>query len=768
LSDKGAEKVFEHLSSVRTKDISVTIPDEDNQTDVPLYDLTKKHWRFSDLAFNCFQEVDSKIELLCRFLDCFGEIVPVSHRVIRSQLMPNVKDVSTSAHSRTFAFRFLEIFEHEISYKSLEEVIQCFLIPGITNSTEFRGISDFFEKFQKTNCVSVIPCSFNFILRFRTGQFQFYITDLILRCDDHARLLTETTDISVPSVAADFCSEESCLKFVRSLRCASVLSDETMKCLCAAITNCKHLRCIDVERGKDSVCDLLENVPYPKNCTLKLGGSYTFSEVRLTSAWAVKLSSLLPRFSNISCLNLSFVDAEVDALITSITHKSLKRLRLSGIILTPAAAALGRSLSEMTSLETFEITGVNGRILQRKEMEALFGGFYKTLPLKKLTFSGFSVKGCLPVLAKSFRFFPNLQELEVGKFSMDEHNLFGLLKSLSFTPNLKKLRVEGERLSYEDFCKAQLNTVSTFAHANLEELVLSNVSLNPAAAAVLGRLLSGMSSLRRLELTGMDGNMLQIEEIKALFGGSNNAVPLLPNSQCLFSNLRELGLREFNMDEQHLVGLSKSLRVVPNLETLFVEGKQFFFADSSAAEVNTECSLTNVTLQHLTLVGISLTPTVAAMLGRSLPKMSSLGYLKLTGLDRSIVPAQQMERLFDGFKETLLLDFLHFSGFSVRGCLAPLTRSFSCFPSLKWLGLKNLDMGEHDLSGLLESFRFIPNLKTLDLSDNPLGHAVTSIVPHVIKLPKLRFLYVQRTGSEEDLNSVKQSLRHRPTLHIDY
>ena len=165
-------------------------------------------------------------------------------------------------------------------------------------------------------------------------------------------------------------------------------------------------------------------------------------------------------------------------------------------------------------------------------------------------------------------------------------------------------------------------------------------------------------------------------------------------------------------------------------------------------------------------MGISLTPTVAAMLGQSLPKMSSLRSLTLTGLDSSVVPAQQMERLFDGFKETLPLQWLRFSGFSVRGCLAPLTRSFSSFPNLEWLELDNLDMDEHDLRGLLESFRFIPNLRRLELSRTPLGHAVTSIVPHVINLPKLEYLLFDRTGSEEDLNSVKQALRHRPTLRI--
>ena len=103
-----------------------------------------------------------------------------------------------------------------------------------------------------------------------------------------------------------------------------------------------------------------------------------------------------------------------------------------------------------------------------------------------------------------------------------------------------------------------------------------------------------------------------------------------------------------------------------------------------------------------------------------------------------------------------------------RGGLAPLFRSFRFFPNLLKLTLERVIMDEHDLRGLLESFQFIPNLQELNLSDNPLGHAVTSIVPHVIHLKKLRYLYIGQTShSEEDLIYVRDTVQQAlPELKI--
>ena len=356
----------------------------------------------------------------------------------------------------------------------------------------------------------------------------------------------------------------------------------------------------------------------------------------------------------------------------------------------------------------------------------------------------------------------------------------GDLESSRLLRNLDTLRVEIKGLALPDSSAAEVNKEqrrSTGALRNCKELRLNGISLTQSIVAALGQLLPKMSSLEILELTGIDGNILQVEIMELLFSRFNETIPLqvlslggfnvkgcltpLTNSFHFFSKLRVLRLEEVIMDDQDLFGLLESLRFLPNLETLCVESKGLVPTDSSASEVNTVNSVSHRNLEKVSLKGVSLTPTITAMLGQLLPKMSSLTELELTGLDGSVVPAQQMERLFDGFTEELPLCRLDFSGFSVRGCLAPLTRSFSSFPNLKSLSLENLNMDEHDLRGLLESFRFIPNLMLLDLSGNPLGHAVTSIVPHVINLPKIRRLRLNKTCSGEDLISVFQGLRHR-------
>ena len=82
LSDDGAVKVFQLLTSLRisdpTLDVSKIVPDVENETVVPLYDVTDRHKSFRNVAYDSFQEVNSKAELLSHWFDCNGGIILAS------------------------------------------------------------------------------------------------------------------------------------------------------------------------------------------------------------------------------------------------------------------------------------------------------------------------------------------------------------------------------------------------------------------------------------------------------------------------------------------------------------------------------------------------------------------------------------------------------------------------------------------------------------------------------------------------------------------
>ena len=629
LSDEGAMKVLEHLTSVRISDptLDLSKKDVESETDVPLCDITYKHQRFSNLIHDCFREVQSKAGLLSHLLDSTDGVILVSLGRPLSELMPNGNILTKLGHNCVFIFDigsfYVGYVKDTVLYKSLDFLNCLQTLIGVTESSNLLTVEDFLRKFSH-DLESLCSCSFYSILRFRDGQFQFYINKLLLECDAHARVFTEFTTISRPSNSTSLCSEQSCLKFLSSLECYN-LSSQTVKALGAVIGNCKHLSRIKVGGVDDSICYLLEQVRNPSKCSVTTDG-YIIPAIgaHLTSAGAVQLASLLPKF-NVIALHLDLRDccvAALDTLVANITHKTLKKLILTGIILTPAGTkALGQSLPEMSSLQQLHLTGVDGSLLQAEKMETLFGGFYKAVPLCQLTFKGFSGKNCLSPLIKCLRFFPYLDELKLEGLNINEHDQCSLVKNFRFLTTLM-LRIRGE--------------------------------------------------------TGPD----------------------------------------------------------------------FFHYDRSMG------------YKGLYLGVISLTPVVAAMLGRLLPELSSLQVLGLTGFDGSIFQAAEMEALFGGFNKKIPLYELAFTDFSVRGRLAPLFRSLRFFPNLIKLNLENVNMDEHDLRGLVDSFQFIPDLQELDLSSNPLGHAVTSIVPHVINLKKLQYLWIDNTGhSEKDLNYVLETVQ---------
>ena len=451
LSDDGAVKVFQHLSSVRisdpTLDLSKIIPDEENETNVPLCEVTERHVTFSYLVDHFFEEVQSKAALVRHWLNCTAEIILIIYQRPFYELIPKMTLLNDVAPYKALIFyRYSPFLNHARGKAEMSmlydvlELFDCLHVPlRITENSAALLIGDFLWQFKTVGC---LRCSFDCILSFHNGKAQFYVTGLKLSCDHHVRLFTETTTISTPS-----------LKYLRSLDCYEIMKEQTFEDLGAFFRNCKDLKTIRFLQCRNGVCKLLDQIQNSSKCSLNIGCEplrwMLMSIPRgyfLRSGEAEKLAGVLPRFK-LTALNLGFYGsvAELNKLVCSITPKTLQVLVLRYISLTPAvAAALGRSLSEMSSLTILELQGKSESSLQVEEMEALFGGIIKTFPaLQRLSLRCFNARGSLTPLTKRFHFFPNLGWLTLSCLDIDERDVHGLVDSLRSVPSLKFLELRG-------------------------------------------------------------------------------------------------------------------------------------------------------------------------------------------------------------------------------------------------------------------------------------------------------------------------------------
>ena len=193
----------------------------------------------------------------------------------------------------------------------------------------------------------------------------------------------------------------------------------------------------------------------------------------------------------------------------------------------------------------------------------------------------------------------------------------------------------------------------------------------------------------------------------------------------------------------------------------------------------TECSdeavtrlndgINHKTLKELERSEMNLTSAVAESLGRSLPELSALETLVISGSDGCNLQQKELKALSGRFSRPSSLTGLSIYRFSARGSLGSIANNLGFFPSLRKLVLANLDMGEADLSDLLENLKYTPDLHCLRLSGNPLGHAVRSMVPYLIEQQKLKVVYFRQGDcSREDLKYVREAVKEkRPQLKIE-
>ena len=159
-------------------------------------------------------------------------------------------------------------------------------------------------------------------------------------------------------------------------------------------------------------------------------------------------------------------------------------------------------------------------------------------------------------------------------------------------------------------------------------------------------------------------------------------------------------------------------------------------------------SITHEQLEFLVLNELSMTPHLAAALGRSLPTLTSLRLLKLAGATK-----QSSEEVVDVKLSFRLdkLEELHLRFFSMRKNLTTFIESLQFSPNLSVLELKGLNLDGNDVYSVLESVsRHNPRLTALNLQENPLDDSVTSILPFIRNLPSLCELWIDEEDCSEE------------------
>ena len=649
LSEDGALAALRHFKSVRISDpsldLSKAVPDVENDTDPhgPLSDVTDRQENFSCLVFDSFDQIESKAELSRACFDCLGEILlhspitsPPEHVFLKAK--------ETNSWSLIFAetSQLSDFFPLTVS--TLKKSVETLA----TGSSKILQVAEFLEKFQNFSCK--FHCGFFSVLCFHNGQVYFYITHLRLVCDDHFRLFTAFV---VPSNSVHSASGPLRLNFLKTLECFRYKT-RSMEPLGAAIKDCNHLELIEVRFSNDSLCHFLEQVPNPSSCSLSIG------LCTLTSAGAVKLAYLLPRFENVTHLVLRLGECSAEAvtsLVTTIKHKTLiKKLELREINLTSAVAeALGQSLPELSALQTLVIRGWDGCNLCLEFPDPRSS-------LRTLTITGLTEYSA----ETATKFIGVIKHKTLDEASLNVNNLTSVLAETlaQLLPEISALR----ELKISDLSECSAEAVTRLVadiknHNSLKELELSKINMTSAVAEALGQSLPELSALQTLTISGSDGcrlwlredKRLWLREDKSLWLREDQSLLLREDKGLLLRTMTITGLTEYSaravtriIDAIRHKTLNKVELTVFNLTSVLAEALVQLLPELSALQTLrisdlTECSdeavtklvaaIKHKTLKQLTLNNINLTLAVVEVICQSLPELSTLRRLEICGAD---------------------------------------------------------------------------------------------------------------------------------------
>ena len=766
LSEDGAFATFKHLKSVRISDpsldLSKTVPDVENETDAPLSDVTERQWQFSDLVLDLFERVESKADLSRPCLDCLGSVLLLrARRSFPEDLLLRTKEANplSLVFGKTSGF-FINPTDSVLTLNN--EVVKML----VTDGSENLIVAEFLEKFLSIrNCKE---CCFFSVLCFRDGQVYLYITHLRLSCKDHVRLFSSNV---LFSHAVHSYSGQLSLKFLKTLKCPTFRY--SMKGLGEVIKHCNHLERVEISSQDNSLHYLLEQVPNPHKCSL----SIRFSE--LSSIAAVrKLASLLPRFETVTHLDLNLAKCSAKSatrLITAIKHKTLEELELSGLRLKRAGA--GNSLSELSTLRILKIS---------------------CLP----DFSDEALTRLLATIKHK-----TLEELELREIHLTAAVAEKLGQSLPELSALKRFEISCLPDCSDETLTRLLAAIKQITRPKI--LALRDINLTSAVVEVLCQSLPELSALERLQIMGWCAScslQLEIEteiiswlsittiQISGWNDYSDEAVTRLIDV-IKHKTPYELKLSEINLK----LSVAESLcQLLPELSALTRFEISFLLDCSDETLTRLVAAIKQITrLEELVLRDINLTSVVVEALCQSLPELSALRTLQISGWCAGCSSQLEMDfqifgwssptlkisgwnecsdeavtRLIDALKHKTYVELELFKinlKLSVAKSLSQLLRELSALQTLRISVLDECWLEHEEVEALFGRFNRPSSLKELWFTGFNARGTLAPLAKNLCLFPCLQVFRLDDSDVDEaDLSGLLENLKFTPDLRMLY
>ena len=322
-------------------------------------------------------------------------------------------------------------------------------------------------------------------------------------------------------------------------------------------------------------------------------------KINLTSSTAEVLGQWLPEIPGLRRLTISGVaecsDEAVARVVSAIKHKTLEELDLSEMHLSSAAAdVIGHSLRELSALRRLEISGM-------------------------AECSDDSLTRLVAAIKQK-----TLEKLELSKINLTPRAAEALVLMLPEVSALRTLVIIG-LTEYSDDALTKL--VAAIKHKTLEVLELGEINLTSAVVEALGQSLPELSALKVLDISCSDGCRLQLDF--PLFNGDVKSLTVQGLTECSVEGVTRLIAA---IEHKSLEDLEQNEMYLASTEAFLTLEKSAFTECSAEAVTKLLATINHKTLTALVVGEMHLTSSVAEALCQSLPELSVLRTLEITGL----------------------------------------------------------------------------------------------------------------------------------------